>query len=73
MIPLYEVKLSMVLEIRILVTTGSIVDWEEAERSLLGSGNILYLDNNDSYTDMYISKNTQTLHLKLVHYTHFVG
>lgn len=51
----------MGLEIRILVTSGKNVDWEEGERSLLGSGNILYLDNDDSYTDAYINRNIQTL------------
>lgn len=51
----------MGLEIIILVTSGKNVDWEEVERSLLDSWNILYLDNDDSYTDVYINRNTQTL------------
>lgn len=50
MIYLYEVKVFMVIEIRILVTPGSNINWEGAEGSLLGSGNILSSDNDDSYT-----------------------
>lgn len=73
MIHLCEVKVSTLLEIRILVTSGSNADWAKVERSLLGFGNTLYPENDESYTDVYINRNIHTLHLKLVHCTHFAG
>lgn len=55
----------MVLEIRILATSSSHVDWERTERRFLDSGNILYLDDDGSYTDVLVNRNVSNFSIKI--------
>lgn len=46
---------------------GEGINREEAQWSLLGIGNVLYLDLGGSYTGIYIRQNSLNVHLRFVH------